>query len=65
MLQKVLTKQGLCFKLGTKFIGSAKREGGYELSLESVKDGAKSTVYFVGNDTNAHYLAIRLKLTRS
>lgn len=41
---KLLSKQGLEFKLGTKFTDSTKTSKGYTLSLESVKDSSKSTV---------------------
>lgn len=39
--QKILEKQGLKFKLGTKVMAAAKTGGGVSVSVESVKDGAK------------------------
>lgn len=39
--QKILTKQGLKFKLGTKVMGAVKTGNGITVSVESVKDGAK------------------------
>jgi dihydrolipoamide dehydrogenase len=42
--QKVLTKQGLKFKLGTKVMGATKTGSGVTVSVESVKDGAKEEI---------------------
>lgn len=42
--QKILTKQGLKFKLGTKVTGATKHGGGVTVSVESVKDGAKEDI---------------------
>lgn len=39
--QKILTKQGLKFKLNTKVIGAQKTGSGITVSVEGVKDGAK------------------------
>lgn len=42
--QKILTKQGLQFKLGTKVTGATKTGSGVTVSVESVKDGAKEDI---------------------
>lgn len=42
--QKILTKQGLKFKLGTKVTGAVKHGSGVTVSVESVKDGAKEDI---------------------
>lgn len=42
--QKVLTKQGLKFRLGTKVTGAQKHGSGVTVSVESVKDGAKEDI---------------------
>lgn len=44
--QKILVKQGLKFRLGTKFLGAQKNKNGqgYTLDLESMKDGSKDRV---------------------
>lgn len=42
--QKILKKQGLKFRLGTKVLGMEKRDGKCFLQVESVKDGEKSEV---------------------
>lgn len=42
--QKILTKQGLQFKLGTKVTGATKHGSGVTVSVESVKDGAKEDI---------------------
>jgi len=42
--QKILTKQGLKFKLGTKVTGATKTGSGITVSVESVKDGAKEDI---------------------
>lgn len=39
--QKVLTKQGLQFKLGTKVTGAQKTGGSVKVSVEDVKDPSK------------------------
>lgn len=45
-LQKILTKQGMKFKLGTK-VTSVKKEGsGVKVEVEPSKGGAKETVSF-------------------
>lgn len=43
---KILAKQGLKFRLGTKFVGAEKSKDGkgYVLSLESNKDGSKDKI---------------------
>ena len=43
---KILAKQGLKFRLGTKFLGAQKNKNGqgYLLDLESLKDGSKDKV---------------------
>lgn len=40
-LQKVLTKQGLKFKLGTKVMSASKRGSEVIVSVENVKDSSK------------------------
>lgn len=42
--QKILTKQGLKFKLGTKVMGATKTGSGISVAVESVKDGAKEDI---------------------
>lgn len=42
--QKILTKQGLKIKLGTKVVGASKHGGGITVSTESVKDGTKEDI---------------------
>lgn len=42
--QKILTKQGLKFKLGSKVVGASKTGSGVTVSVESVKDGAKEDI---------------------
>lgn len=42
--QKILTKQGLKFKLSTKVVGAVKTGSGVTVSVESVKDGAKEEI---------------------
>jgi dihydrolipoamide dehydrogenase len=42
--QKVLTKQGMQFKLGTKVTGAQRTGNGVTVSVESVKDGAKEDI---------------------
>lgn len=49
--QRILTKQGLKFKLGTKVTGATKSGNGITVSVENVKDSSKKeevciTVYF-------------------
>ena len=46
--QKILSKQGIKFRLGTKYTGAEKKKDGtgYVLALESVKDGNKDQVNF-------------------
>jgi dihydrolipoamide dehydrogenase len=46
LFHKILTKQGIKFRLGTKYTGSEKSKdgNGYVLSLESIKDGSKDKV---------------------
>lgn len=39
--QKILTKQGLKFKLSTKVVGAVKTSSGVTVSVESAKDGTK------------------------
>ena len=41
MFQKLLTKQGMTFKLGTKVTGAKQAKGKVTLTLESAKGGAK------------------------
>ena len=43
---KILTKQGIKFRLGTKFVGAEKSKDGkgYVLSLENNKDGSKDKI---------------------
>ncbi|XP_060527670.1 dihydrolipoyl dehydrogenase, mitochondrial [Cylas formicarius] len=41
-LQKILTKQGLNFKLGTKVTGAQKSGGVVQVSVEDVKDSSKT-----------------------
>lgn len=40
--QKILTKQGLKFKLGTKVTGAAKSGSVVKVSVQDVKDSAKT-----------------------
>lgn len=40
-VQKIMTKQGLKFKLGTKVTGAAKSGGEIQVSLEDAKDPSK------------------------
>lgn len=42
--QKILQKQGLQFKLGTKVMGATKHSNGVTVSVESVKDGKKEEI---------------------
>lgn len=42
--QKILTKQGMQFKLGTKVTGAHKTSNGVVVSVESVKDGSKEDI---------------------
>lgn len=42
--QKILTKQGMQFKLGTKVMGAQKTGNGVTVSVESVKDGSKEDI---------------------
>lgn len=42
--QKVLVKQGLKFKLGTKVTGASKSGGGVSVSVENVKSGDKEDI---------------------
>lgn len=42
--QKILTKQGLEFKLGTKVTGATKQGSTIKVDIESVKDAKKDTV---------------------
>lgn len=42
--QKILTKQGLQFRLGTKVTGAQRQGNGVVVSVESVKDGAKEDI---------------------
>lgn len=37
--QRILTKQGIKFKLGTKVMGATRNGGNVTVSVESVKDG--------------------------
>ncbi len=43
---KILAKQGIKFRLGTKFLGAQKNKNGasYSLDLENIKDGSKDKV---------------------
>lgn len=46
-LQKILTKQGMKFKLGTK-VTAVKKEGGIvKIEVEPAKGGNKETVSFI------------------
>lgn len=42
--QKILTKQGMQFKLGTKVTGAQRTGDGVRVSVESVKDGSKEDI---------------------
>lgn len=59
---KILLKQGMKFRLGTKYTGAEKKQdgSGYILSLESNKDRSKDKVHSLLSKIN--YLHIRLKL---
>lgn len=43
-MQKILTKQGLNFKLGTKVTGATKEGGVVKVSIEDANDSSKSEV---------------------
>lgn len=43
-LQKILTKQGLKFKLNTKVMGIKKEGGVVKVEVEAAKGGSKETV---------------------
>jgi len=43
--QKILTKQGLKFKLDTKVIGAEKSNGNIRVNVEGAKGGNNETVY--------------------
>jgi dihydrolipoamide dehydrogenase len=43
--QKILTKQGLKFKLDTKVIGAEKSGEGIRVNVEGAKGGNNETVY--------------------
>jgi dihydrolipoamide dehydrogenase len=47
--QKILAKQGIKFKLGTKVTGAQKSGGGVTVSVESVKDGKTEQVRLTFN----------------
>lgn len=47
--QRILTKQGLAFKLGTKVLGAQKSGGKILVNVENVKDSSKKED--VGNKT--------------
>lgn len=42
--QKILTKQGLKFKMNTKVLSAEKKDGKVTLEVEAAKDGKKETV---------------------
>lgn len=42
--QRILTKQGLKFKLGMKVMGAEKKDGGIVVTCESAKDAKKEEV---------------------
>jgi len=42
--QKILTKQGLKFKLGHKVMGASKQGNSVKVSIEANKDGAKTDI---------------------
>lgn len=42
--QKILTKQGMHFKLGTKVVSAEKTGGGVNVNVENVKSGDKETI---------------------
>lgn len=43
-LLKILQKQGLRFKLGTKVMSATKKAGVYQIETEAAKGGSKETV---------------------
>jgi len=43
--QKILTKQGLKFKLETKVTGAEKSDGNVHVTVEGAKGGNNETVY--------------------
>jgi len=43
--QKILTKQGLKFKLDTKVTGAEKSNGNIHVTVEAAKGGNNETVY--------------------
>lgn len=43
-LHKILAKQGMKFKLGTKVMGIKKEGGGVKVEVEAAKGGNKETV---------------------
>lgn len=45
--QRILTKQGVQFKLGTKVVGAQKSGGKIVVTVENVKDSKKEEVFFV------------------
>jgi len=50
--QKILTKQGLSFKLGTKVISASKSNGQILVEVENAKDSSKKET--VGNILNTY-----------
>jgi len=50
--QKILTKQGLSFKLGTKVISASKSDGRILVEVENAKDSSKKET--VGNILNTY-----------
>lgn len=47
MTQKVLTKQGMKFKLNTKVLGGDDRSENVKLEVEAAKGGKKETVIYI------------------
>jgi pyruvate/2-oxoglutarate dehydrogenase complex dihydrolipoamide dehydrogenase (E3) component len=45
--QRILTKQGLKFKLDTKVIGAEKSDGGIRVNVEEAKGGNSETVFIL------------------
>lgn len=54
--QKILTKQGLKFKLHTKVTSAEKVDGKVLIKTESAKDGKEDTVRYYTNPRNSRLI---------
>jgi dihydrolipoamide dehydrogenase len=52
--QKILTKQGLKFKLDTKVTGAEKSNGNIRVNVEGAKGGNNETVYIFKYSFNSN-----------